>query len=333
MKNLKIWVSYHKDSLYDEFGLGKLDKDIFIPYNLSSTPDEENINHLNKHWNEICTMYYVWKNKKKSDWVGFCGYRRLFDNIVDIKSDECLYIAKIELQSSIFKSYCEEHFRGDILNAMYYMKSHNYDKEFNEIMISNEFVINDCYIMSWENFNKLCEFMFGILFYLDDIYKLEMNPDNHVKRYHELYDKYHLRYTKDYQTRAFSFIAERLISIWITSNTRYKSVQKVVHLMDGTPKIVFKSNSSNIDMDYSEEVAGNLVNEIKSNEDLYVLKIYCDKSESDIIPLLLERKRSLRDLLSSNNIPDCRYKIKLRGYSDNYNINNCVVAIRKPKTE
>lgn len=333
MKDLKIWVSYHKDSLYNEFGLGNLDKDIFIPYNLSLNPDEENINYLNKHWNEICTMYYVWKNQKKSDWVGFCGYRRLFDNIVDIESDECLYITGIDQKYNIFSGYCEEHFRGDILTAMYYMKSHHYDKEFNEALTSTFHIYNDCYIMSWENFNKLCEFMFGILFYLDGIYKLEMNPDNHVKRYHELYDKYHLKYTRDYQTRAFSFIAERLISIWITSNTNYKCVQKVVHIMDGSPKIVFKPNESDIDMEHSGELIDSLVNEMKSNEDNYIFRIFCDKLESDIIPLSLERKRSLDDLLNSHDIPDYRYRVKLRGFSDNYNINSCVTVTRKPKKD
>lgn len=329
MKDLKIWVSYHKDSLYDEFGLGSLDKNIFIPYNLSSTPKEDNINYIHSFWNEICTMYYVWKNKKKSKWIGFCGYRRLFDNIIDINDDECLYITRLELSSSICKLFCEEHFKGDMLNILSYMKDNNYMNEFNEMLNSNEHILNDCFIMSWDNFNRLCEFMFGVLFHLDKIYNLDMKPENYIKRYHEIYEKYNLKYTKDYQTRAFSFIAERLISVWITCNTKYKCVQKKVYLVDGTPKILFEKNCGTIDFEKSKEVIDSLVKEMLSNNFEYKFKICCDKCESDIIPLCLERKISLINLLSSYNIPDYRYKIKFKGYTNHYNNNNCVVVFKQ----
>lgn len=325
-RDLKIWVSYHKDEIYDEYKLGELDKNIFIPFNLSKTPKEDNINILHPYWNEICTLYYVWKNQKKSKWVGFCGYRRLFDNIVDINEDECLYITRLNIGSSIFQTYCEEHFRGDILNVAKYLHySDGYDNEYNELINSNEHILNDCFIMSWDNFNKLCDFLFGILFYLDDLYHLNMKPEEHVKRYDGIFKKYGLKYTKEYQSRAFSFLAERLISIWITCNTKYKCVQNNVHLIDGRPYIVYDKNSTEINLEKSQAIIDNIVYDIKVNNSRYVFNICCDKSENDVIKLSLGRKASLSNILDGYNIPRINYIVKYKGQVDCYNNNSCAV--------
>lgn len=85
-KNLKIWVigttkdSFKKDIKHHyrkiNINLNKY-SDIynkFITTNLNIEGD--NINYISKLFNEFCAMYYVWKNNLKSEYIGFCHYRR-----------------------------------------------------------------------------------------------------------------------------------------------------------------------------------------------------------------------------------------------------------------
>ena len=87
-----IWVSYHNNDLYNIYKLDELDKNIYIPYDVTSFSEPE----LHKYFSEFTTMYYVYKNNIKSDIIGFCHYRRYFDlstiNFEDIYNNNEIYV-------------------------------------------------------------------------------------------------------------------------------------------------------------------------------------------------------------------------------------------------
>ncbi len=62
MNDLTIWLTYHNDKQIQEFGLKETDTiRLFKSNDVSIAGD--NINHLNRFYSELTTMYYVWKNR------------------------------------------------------------------------------------------------------------------------------------------------------------------------------------------------------------------------------------------------------------------------------
>ena len=73
INDLIIWTSYHIKDIPQEYKIKECDN-IKLFYTNDILLKENNINYLNKYYGELCTMYYVWKNKK-SKYVGFQHYR------------------------------------------------------------------------------------------------------------------------------------------------------------------------------------------------------------------------------------------------------------------
>lgn len=74
-----------------------------------------------------------------------------------------------------------------------------------------------CFIMTWNDFNKLCDWLFPILFEWDKRYNLNMDANRY-----RLKAESDFRYEDvDYQQRAISFLAERLISCYIVTNMKW----------------------------------------------------------------------------------------------------------------
>ena len=84
MRDLTIWLTYHDDSQIEQYGLRE--DDVFRLFKGNAVNVEgDNINHLNAFYSEIVTFYYVWKNNVRSEKVGFCHYRRRFQQLMDIE--------------------------------------------------------------------------------------------------------------------------------------------------------------------------------------------------------------------------------------------------------
>ena len=65
--------------------------------------------------------------------------------------------------------------------------------------------------MHWEDFTRLCNFLFPVLYEFDRRNDLNLSPAEYLKK-----AKKEFRYDNvDYQCRAMSFLAERLISCWL----------------------------------------------------------------------------------------------------------------------
>ena len=129
-----------------------------------------------------------------------------------------------------------------ILNELY----GNGNKYTNALTNKTTFYYESCFIMKWEIFNEFCNFLFEILDKLDKKYKLEYNPENYKEFFSNPSRKYGYSYSikPGYQDRAFGFLSERLLSIFISEN--YKNTTLVLN----EPRTINTSNViKNIDTD------------------------------------------------------------------------------------
>jgi hypothetical protein len=219
-KTTTIWCSYHDQNLLNEYNL-KDTKNIKLFWtNDKWNIDGESINDLNKTLSEIVTFYYVWKNQIKSDYVGFCHYRRFFSNVDygrlsdnHIQSYEYTnstiyyYPCKIMSEYHLDIAYIYENF----FNFM--LEKYNIDlrKHYNSMNIHTRL----SYIMTWNVFNKVCEFMFGFLDYLCEPDNINWkNYDDHLKLISlvvKIKDEHYIHH----QNRAIAVMMELLTGIFI----------------------------------------------------------------------------------------------------------------------
>ena len=75
INQIQMWCTYHNPQILIDYNLQETEN-----FKLFNTDDftlkEDNINYLHDYLGELTTYYYVWKNQLKSDYVGFCQYRR-----------------------------------------------------------------------------------------------------------------------------------------------------------------------------------------------------------------------------------------------------------------
>lgn len=87
--NLKIYVAHHKpgfvynSDIYEPIQVGRALSDTKLPMIGDDTGD--NISHLNPWYCELTAQYWVWKNVKNLDSVGFCHYRRCFSLNINLR--------------------------------------------------------------------------------------------------------------------------------------------------------------------------------------------------------------------------------------------------------
>jgi hypothetical protein len=90
VNNLEIFVSYYKEKKHDIYLDNKVYKEISVGNNdlllEYKDNDGENISSMNNFYSELTGFYWVWKNHKILDYIGFCSYRRYFNFFNDIPS-------------------------------------------------------------------------------------------------------------------------------------------------------------------------------------------------------------------------------------------------------
>ena len=118
MKDLIIWQTYHDDAQIEQYHLHETDTiRIFKGNNLSV--EGENINHLNKFYSELVTLYWVWKNNVRSKMVGFCHYRRTFGRTLDLENNSCQVLAISHL--NVMQHYKSAHNYQDLYDAVEFL--------------------------------------------------------------------------------------------------------------------------------------------------------------------------------------------------------------------
>lgn len=231
----RIWITYHKDEQIGEYGLREDEAHkLFASH---KDVDGKNINSMNPVYSEMVTMWYVWKNNIKSDYVGFNHYRRRFavDRLPSKGECQVFDIRNFGGQT-VYEQYARWHNPAD-MDAMLGLL----DSEYGEgnaytryIRESHVMIPNCCFLMKWMDFVKMCKFMFPLLEAFADKCGAKTVEDWRRKAERDFGNN-----RTEYQVRCLSFLAERLISAWITVNlTPYIGGRNVATVHYNTPRLL-----------------------------------------------------------------------------------------------
>ena len=184
-----IWTSYHDKDIPSKYNL-KEDEYIKL-FCTTDNVSNENINHLNEYLGELCTMYYIWKNNVKSDYIGFQHYRTLLRNIHTNKD--------ILVENGWPFKINELFYMGGIQSHIIYSSVEYLSNKLNisTTEIINKYLLNDIFVFScnmfvckWEIFTDLCETIFGFLDYLfpNNMWKDPNNLYTYIENNVKLFD-------------------------------------------------------------------------------------------------------------------------------------------------
>ena len=222
MKGLTIWITYHNDQQIKEYGLEE-DETFRLFKGNDLCVQGKNINQLNQFYSELTTLYWVWKNKIYSKVIGFCHYRRIFTHVMDIEPGICQVMRIANMGYTVERYYRLAHNYNDMYDIIEILNErYGTENAYSKYLLEATGFIPFCgFVMCYEDFEALCEFLFPILFAFDRKNGLNMDPKNYRQKAERDF-----RYDQvDYQQRAISFLAERLISAYLVNHMKLVSVQ------------------------------------------------------------------------------------------------------------
>lgn len=228
MPTVKIFTISHKDywfpknSLYEPLQVGDRE-DIGIKRDNTG----ENITDRNKNYCELTGLYWMWKNDCNYDYIGLDHYRRHFcmnplhldkQNSVLTKAQvSSLLDGRIILPKkrhyyieTVYSQYIHAHNRQDLdITREIISKYHrDYLDAFDRHMRRRSLHLFNIFIMPKDIFVDYCEWLFDILFRLED--ELDITS-----------------YSLNNQ-RVFGYVAERLLDVYVeTNNLKYKELPYV----------------------------------------------------------------------------------------------------------
>lgn len=237
-KDLIVYVLAHKMPPY-----GLINDGWHIPLQVGADLSEENVCELkdniginiskyNPFFCETTGHFWIWQNAEKSDFIGVEHYRRHFDlgkeEVLNILKDHDIIMPKPLLISvSVEEQYEICHIPEDIhavekiINKLYPEYSDDYVRY---IKHGNKLYCANSYITSWENFMKMNEFVFNILFEMRKSYGFTTIEDWHrhaLESNKQLVPEYHTKNGCDwdtYQLRIGGALAERLNTLYVLHN-------------------------------------------------------------------------------------------------------------------
>lgn len=228
-----IIVATHKeynfpnDDIYMPLHVGKYGKED-LGYVGDDTGD--NISTKNQNYCELTGMYWAYKNLN-CDYIGLMHYRRYLkkdqknnednlDKIVLNKEEILTLMEKYDVilpeksgnvQKSVYEAYKKMHHIKDLDNVREIISNiySDYLEAFDKVVNGNELCLCNMFIMSKENYDNYCEWLFNILFNLEKI--------TDISNY------------SNYQKRIYGFIGERLFNVWLEKNKYLKKYYLPVH--------------------------------------------------------------------------------------------------------
>ncbi|MBP1564496.1 MAG: DUF4422 domain-containing protein [Oscillospiraceae bacterium] len=205
--------------------------------------DGDNISSKNKNYCELTALYYVWKNRLDDDIVGLVHYRRYFysKKTLNLKKDILTYkqIRNILKEYDVIVPYKMRR-AGKTVKDDYsiHHNIHDYDEcrniiseqcpeflqSFDNVSSSKELYQYNMMVCSKELFNNYCEWLFNILFELEN--RVDISD----------YDAYN--------QRIYGFLSERLLNVWIEhKNLKVKKLE--VYNIESDKISLLKSNIKN----------------------------------------------------------------------------------------
>jgi len=222
--NIKILVASHKeyrmpqDSMYLPIHVGKEISGVTLPFTGDNTGDH--ISSKNPYYCELTALYWAWKNLD-ADYIGLAHYRRHFvlHKPRQLCKDKFAYILNstqvepllneysviLPKQRNYFIETNYSHFihahpaeSMELTKKILAEKFPSYLPAFNLIMNRTKAHRFNMFIMKKEIFHEYCEWLFSILFELEQ--QLDISS----------YDAYN--------KRIFGFISERLLDVYLEKN-------------------------------------------------------------------------------------------------------------------
>lgn len=196
----------------------------------------DNISEKNANYCELTAIYWIWKNYGLSDYVGICHYRRFFvkglfskiyetDELLEVmKEYDIIMPHKVKAIPSAWKyfSNSKSGYEKDLvlLKELIQKDYPEYIEAFNEVMQSNGISYWNMCIMTKEDFNDYCNWIFELLF-----------------KYEKMVDL--TGYNKQ-QLRIYGFMTEFLINVWIKKNNKKVKYENVLKYEESKLKTFLK---------------------------------------------------------------------------------------------
>ena len=185
-------------------------------HSINSLSDDKGDDHIslkNPTFCELTALYWVWKNDKKSDYIGLNHYRRYFLSDVSgqiltsseinslMSKCDIVLSSRIRFKSSVrmhlYRTSC--HVKDIKLMERVIRKIHpQYSTVLYKYLEGNVMSYANMYIMSKNNLDKYCEWLFSILF--------EMEKEENMEGY------------TNPEKRLYGYLGELLINVWAEYN-------------------------------------------------------------------------------------------------------------------
>lgn len=213
----------------------------------------DNISNQNSFYSELTGFYWAWKNAPKTDYVGFEAYRRHFNFTKEItlsilEDYDIILPTPINLdRETNAEFYARVNIKDDFDTIEKIIKEDypEYAEDFEAYLVKGRLLYyGNGFITSYENFDKMMSFIFGVL----DKYKAEkgFNSIDDIRKYVEgtnqtmcpLDHVWAGRTWVDYQMKIGAFLAERLMTLYCLHNfskiynIRYEELEDKYRIRD-----------------------------------------------------------------------------------------------------
>lgn len=201
--DIELYQTYYKDGQIQPFAFPD-----FV--HIQNTNNGYEHAELNPFWSEFMFMYHIWKHNDLPDIIGFEQYDIHFPYhliVPEIKKGNILFYDKLTLSGNIITHYKNCH-KNEYLDEALKIIEETYGKDnpYIKAAKNKQFYYKSCFVMNKDTFKKLGDFMFPILEKLDKSHNLNFDINQYKTTFSSL------------NTRTFGFVAERLISLFLSVN-------------------------------------------------------------------------------------------------------------------